>query len=131
MIDDDLVDARAEVGGDRRNEPVHLAVEPQPARDVAAIRLEHASVVVHVNAGDRADQPVGRHRRDPPHDEVVLAVVPPAGDEVTALFELGDEARDVARIVLAIRIERCLRRLCRGGNTGSPDYGRREDGSLL
>src|SRR6185369_3648640 len=66
----------------------------------------HASVVVHVNARDRADQPVGRHRRDAPADEIVLAVVPPARDEVAALFEPGDQARDVARIVLAVRVER-------------------------
>src|SRR6185312_13764393 len=47
------------------------------------------------------DEQVGGQRGEPPQEESVLAVLAPAGDEIVPLVELGDEARDVVRIVLA------------------------------
>ena len=43
-----LDDLRADLRGERRDEAVQLAVEPQPADHVRAIELERAAVVVQL-----------------------------------------------------------------------------------
>ncbi len=69
VIDDHLGDLDADLAGDRRQEPVHLAVEPQRLDDFGAEHLQRAAVVVQRHAGRPRDQPVGDHRRHPPGDE--------------------------------------------------------------
>ena len=48
MVHDVLFDARAELARDRRQEPVHLAVELHRLHDFGAEHLQRAAVVVQV-----------------------------------------------------------------------------------
>ena len=68
------VDARPEVAGDRREEAMHLAVELEPRRDLAPVRLDAAAVVVELHVGRQRDDPVRDPRRQDARHEVVLAV---------------------------------------------------------
>ena len=55
-----LGDAGAGHVGERRQEAMHLAVEPRLLDDLRAVGLERAAVVVQADAGDASDEPV-RH----------------------------------------------------------------------
>ena len=103
---DHLGDARARPLGVDRDEPVHLAVEAHRLEDLAAVGLERAAVVVQAQPADAADQPVGDARRQLAGERRVLAVLAPAGDDVVALLELVEQARDVGRIVLEVGVHR-------------------------
>ena len=88
----------------RRDEAVHLAVEAQPARDVAAHRLQRAAVVVQPHAGRPGDEPVGEEGGHALRERV-LPAPPPAADHVEVLgLELVDEGRDVGRVVLQVAV---------------------------
>ena len=86
-----------------RDEAVHLAVELHVLDDLAAVRLERAAEVVERDARDAGDDPVGDPRRQHAHG-VVLPVLAPAADDVVALVELLEQARDVVRIVLQVAV---------------------------
>ena len=70
VVHRDLGQAHAHPRRDRGDEAVHLAVEAQAARDLAAHHLERAAVVVQVDAGRPRDQPVREERRDPLRERV-------------------------------------------------------------
>src|SRR4051812_23415816 len=101
-------DLGADLGGERRDEAMQLAVEAQPANDVGAIHLERAAVVVQLDAGDARDHAVRHHRRQLARDGAVLPLLAPAGDhiDIRPLFEQIEEPRDVVRIILQVAVER-------------------------
>ena len=106
MIDDDLRDLAARPRRVDGDEAMHLAIEVHVLDDALAIRLERAAVVVDVDAADARDEPVRNDRGESAREQLVLAVFAPAADDVEALVHLGEQARDVGRIVLQIGIER-------------------------
>ena len=71
---------------------------------LGAERLQRAAVVADRHAGDLADQPVGDARGNLARDQLVLAVVAPADDEVEAGVDLLQQQRDVGRIVLQVAV---------------------------
>ena len=85
---------------------MHLAVEPDPFEHAAAVRLHRAAEVVQRHAGDPRDKAVGDPRRDLAGQERVLAVAPPAGDDVEALVDPVEEPGDVGGVVLAVAVHR-------------------------
>ena len=97
MVDDELGDARTLPGGEDRDEPVHLAVEPDAFEDLAAVGLEGAAEVVERDAREPGDQAVGDPRGDLAGQPAVLAIAPPARDDVEAQVEPFEEAGDVGR----------------------------------
>src|SRR5207247_7801935 len=80
-----------------------LAVQRQPADDRRAIRLEAAVHVVQMYAGDEANAGVEHPREGPPGHRVATLRLP-AGDEVEALLELGEQVRDLGRVVLEVPV---------------------------
>ena len=105
VVDDVLGDRDAHLAGDRRQEPVHLAVQLHRLHDLGAKHLQRAAIIVELHAGHLRDDPVGNHRRQPAADESVLSVPAPPGDDVEPLREL-DHGGDVPWIVLEIAIGR-------------------------
>ena len=83
---------------------MHLAVQLQRLDDLGAECLQRAAVVVEVDAGRERNHPVRDHRRQPPREEGILAVLPPPAGDVVAAIERRDERRDVARIVLKVAV---------------------------
>ena len=65
VVDLHLGHGDAHPGGDRGDEAVHLAVEPQALHDLGADRLQRAAVVVQVHAGGPRDEPVREPRGQP------------------------------------------------------------------
>ena len=105
VADLDLADAEAPGMRQDRNETVQLAIDADLPQHLAAVELEPAIVVVQAAAGQAADHPV----EDAAGIDLVPGVVPgllPAADHVVALVELGQEARDLGRVVLKVAVER-------------------------
>ena len=73
VVDLELGDPRPLPGGEDRDEPVHLAVEPDPFEHPAAVRLHRAAEVVERDAREPGDQAVGEPRGDLAGEEGVLA----------------------------------------------------------
>src|SRR5215212_4643084 len=105
VVDGQLGDAVAAVVREYRYEPVQLAVEPQPAYDLGAIGLQAAVQVVQPQPGDAPGDPVEDLRRDAPRERVAPVRLP-AADQVEALLELREQARDLRRVVLEIGVDR-------------------------
>ena len=106
MVDDALGNRHAQLAGNRRQEPVHLAVQPQRLDDLRAKHLQRAAVVVQLHARRPRDDPVRHHRRQPARQERVLPVLPPAADDVGALLDQLDQRRDVRGVVLQVAVRR-------------------------
>src|SRR5579863_2616630 len=104
VLDRDFADGRAIPRGERGNEAVHLAVERDVLDDFAAIGLEGSAEVVDVDAGEPGHEPVGAARRNAAHDEVVNAILAPAGNDVVAFLEFLEEAGNLIGIVLQIAV---------------------------
>ena len=64
VVDHQLGDPGALPGGEDRDEPVHLAVEPDPLEHLAAVGLHRAAEVVERDAREPGDQAVGDPRGD-------------------------------------------------------------------
>ena len=105
VTDLDLGDGDAHRAGDGRDEPVELAVEIDALDDLPAEGLERAAVVVELDAGEPGDEPVRHDGREPARQEPVLPVLPPAGDDVVAGVDLGEQGGDVGRIVLEVGVQ--------------------------
>ena len=73
--------------------------------DLGAVGLEPAVHVVQAEAGDPAGDRVEDPRRHPAAERVAPLRLP-AGDEVEALVELGEQARDLGRVVLEVAVDR-------------------------
>ena len=92
-------------GHPRRDEPVHLAVQPHLAQHRRAECLQAAAQILEAQAGDAPDQAVGQHRRELAQCEAVLPVLAPAGHQVVRFVEqLVDQQRDVPRVVLQVAV---------------------------
>ena len=104
MVHFHLGDLHADLAGDGRQKPVHLAVQPQRLDHFGAEHLQRATVVVKRHAGGPRDQLVGNHRRQASRDERILAVLAPAAHDVVALVDQGDHRRNVARVVLEVAV---------------------------
>ena len=105
MVDRDLGDAKAAIGGEHRDEAVELPVQPHALQHLRAIRLQPAVDVVEVHAGDGAGRPVEDAGEESSQDRVVPSRLP-AGDEVEALVELREHLRDLGGIVLEVGVDR-------------------------
>ena len=84
---------------------MQLAVEAQPAHDLGAVGLQAAVHVVEVHARDPARDRVEDPREHPAAERVPPTRLP-ARDEVEALVELGEQARDLGGIVLEVAVDR-------------------------
>ena len=104
MVDRDLDDLGARDEGEGGDETVHLPEQLQMLDHLAVVGLQRAPEVVQMKPGDPRDEGVGRHRRKPPHDQLVLAVGPPPRRHVVALVEGDQKRRDVSRIVLLVAV---------------------------
>ena len=104
MVDRDLGQAHSRPRRDRGNEAVHLAVEPQAARQLAAHHLERAAVVVQRHPRRPRDQAVREERGDPLRERVVPRPAPAADHVEVVLLEPGHEPRNVRRIVLQVAV---------------------------
>ena len=83
---------------------MHLAVEPDVVQHAAAVGLQRAAVVVQVDAGHDGDQAVG-DAADQHSARLVLAVLPPARNDVVALGDLVQQFGDVGGIVLQVGVD--------------------------
>src|SRR5262249_38839382 len=111
VVDLDLTDAEAAGGGEDGDEAVQLAVELDLAKDLGAVALHAAVVIVQLDIS----QPAHHAVEDPAGEDLVPGVTPdplPPGDDVerlavlAALIESGEEARDLRRVVLEVGVER-------------------------
>src|SRR5436190_23818998 len=87
------------------NEAMEFPVERQAVNDVRAIRLEAAVHVPKPYAGHEATHGVENTGRRSSADRILPRRLP-AGDEVEALVELGQKARDLRRLILEIPVDR-------------------------
>ena len=92
MIDDQLGHPRALPGREDRDEPVHLAIQPHAFENTAAVRLQCAAEVVQGDSGEPRNQPVGDPRRHLARHKGVVAILPPARNDVVAGLELCSAA---------------------------------------
>ena len=104
--DRDFRDPRTLRARQRRNEPVHVAVEADLFDHRSAIGLERRPEVAQRDAGRFRDQPVGDPRRQPARPEVVGPVLAPAADHVVAFGELGEQQRKILGRMLQIAVHR-------------------------
>src|SRR5580658_11184650 len=102
--DGHFADGRAVPAGEGGDEAVHLAVERNVLDDLAAVGLEGGAEVVDVDAGELRHHPVGNERGNTAEHEVVGTLGAPSADDVVALFELGEEARNLAGVVLQVAV---------------------------
>ena len=86
---------------------MHAAHDPDLLQDVGAVDLQPAAIVVDLDAGDLADQPVGNPGGDEPQHQAVLAVLAPAAEQVELpLLQHGDHCRNIVGIVLQVAVQR-------------------------
>jgi hypothetical protein len=104
VVDGDLGQAHPHPRRDGRDEAVHLAIEPDPARDVATHGLERAAVVVERDARRPRDQAVREERRDPLRERVAPRLAPAAHHVEVFALELRHERGDVGRVVLQVAV---------------------------
>jgi DNA-binding NarL/FixJ family response regulator len=86
-------------------EAVQLAVDPQVMDYLCAVGLQPAVDVVQGQARDGAREAVEDAREDAARPRILAAALP-AGDEVEALVELREQARDLGGVVLEIGVDR-------------------------
>ncbi len=83
---------------------MHLRVQRNALDQAGAEGLERAAVVLDRHARHVADQPVGDARGNLARDQLVLAVVAPADDQVEAGVDLLEQQRDIGRVVLQVAV---------------------------
>src|SRR5207253_2759140 len=105
VVHRELGDAEATVVRQHRDEAVQLAVQAQAVHDLRAVRLEAAIHVVQADSGEGAGDAVEHPREEPARERVAPARLP-AGDEVEALVELREKARNLRGIVLQVAVDR-------------------------
>ncbi len=107
MVDHLFDDRDALLAGDRRQKPVHLAVQLQRLHDLGSEHFQRTAVVVKLDAGRKRDDRVGDHRGQAAIEERIFPVLSPARDDVgAALLQDFDHPRNVARIVLQVAVGR-------------------------
>ena len=99
-----FADRRALPTGQRGNEPVHLSVKRDALDHPTAIGLEGSAEVMNVDAREPSQQPVGAIRGNAPCQQIVDAVLAPAGDHVVTLREHFDKVGNFVRVVLQVTV---------------------------
>src|SRR6185437_8617260 len=99
-----LADGRAIPACQRGDEAMHLAVERNVLDDLTAIGFVGRAEVVNVYAGELRHRPVGDARRHAAEDEVVGSLGAPSAHHVVAFLQLGEEARNLAGVVLQVAV---------------------------
>src|SRR5205823_13971309 len=90
----------------RRDEAVEASIEHEPAQALAPERAERTAAVLDHLVADPVAHAVGHARREPAQRGVARAPVhAPPGDRIPAV-EVAQQAWDVVRIVLEIRVHR-------------------------
>ena len=84
---------------------MHLTVEPDAFDDLGAVGFQRTAEIVKFHTRDDRDDLIGEDARDVSLERIVLPIFSPAGADFVTLVELGDDSRDVLRIVLAVAIE--------------------------
>ena len=101
-----LGNPRAAPSGQRRNEPVQIAIEADSLDDRRAIGLERRAEVVERYARQLRHQPVGQLRRQPARPEVVDALLSPPADDVVPVVQLCEQRRNFLGRVLQVAVHR-------------------------
>src|SRR5580704_7655291 len=104
--DGDFGDARAGGSCECRNETVKFAVELDFLDDFALVGFERCAEVVEVYAAQLGHHPVGDAAGKLAHEPVIAAGIAPAADEVEALLDFLEEARDFFGVVLEVAVHR-------------------------
>ena len=105
VVHGQLADPVAAVVCEHGQEPVKLAVDPEVPDHVGSVGLEPAVQVVEAQPGHAPHDPVEDPRGDPTRQRVAPVRLP-ARDEIEALVEFGEQARDLGWIVLEIGVDR-------------------------
>src|SRR5690348_1429928 len=105
MIDGDLSDAKTELVRKHRDEAVQVSVDADTVQKLGAERLETTVHVVQVKAGNESRHTVVDPREHPARKRILPIALPPR-DEVIAFVELGEQVRDLSRIVLKVGVHR-------------------------
>lgn len=106
MIDRLLADFRTVPLRINGQEPVHLSVEAHPFDHFGPVSFERTPEVVQLHAGNGRDKAVGQNAGQVALQRIVFAVLAPAGTNIVALFNPGQQLRQIRRIVLQIAIHR-------------------------
>ena len=99
-------DPRAAPARQGWNEPVQIAVEPDPFDHRRAIRLERRPEIVQRHARQLRHQPVRDSRRQAARPQVVDALLPPAADDVVPFAQFREEPGNLFRRVLQVAVHR-------------------------
>ena len=105
VVDRDLRDAEATVVGEHGDEAVQLPVDPEAVEHFRPIGLQAAVEIVQAQSREPAGDAVEDAGRDPSAQRVAPLRLP-ARDEVEALVELREQARNLGRVVLEVAVDR-------------------------
>ncbi len=105
VVDGYLGDPVALVVGEHRDVAMELSVEVEALEDVGSVRLQPAVHVVEPDPRNPARDRVEDLRGDASCERVAPFRLPPR-DEVVALVESGEEARNLDRVVLEVAVDR-------------------------
>ena len=83
---------------------MHLTVKGNVLDDFAAVSFEGGAEVVDVDAAENCHELVGDAGGKAAEKKVVAAMFAPAADDVVTLFELSEEVRDFAGVMLQIAV---------------------------
>ena len=105
MRDFDLRHAEPIERQECRHEAVHLAEEVDLLEAFPLVRLEAAAGIMDTILHKHTPEQVGCAREEAFHKRI-LALEPPARYHIVALIHLGQEERDISRIILQVSVER-------------------------
>ncbi len=111
MLDDDLADLEPAGVRKYRHKAMQLAVQAHFVKDLAAVSLHAAIVVVQPDTGYGADHPV-EHTRRINLVPGIMADLLPAADNVEPQIHVREKLGNLVRVVLQVSVERgqCARR---------------------
>ena len=82
------------------NESMHFAVELNFLRDVAPHGLERAPKIVDGKSRGSRNQPIRDSRGQLAVDQGILAILPPAMDEIVSFIQFAQQQRNIRGIAL-------------------------------
>src|SRR5580765_3597937 len=98
VLDGNLSNTRAGPRGIDRNEPVHLAIEPDVLKRFAPISFQRTAIVVERYTTDPGNQAVRNHRWNLARDHLVFPILSPTRHNVIAFVEFVQQPSDVGGI---------------------------------
>src|SRR5204863_7680078 len=104
MVHRELGNVDAHFTGDRRNEPVHFAVELQRLHHFGAKDFQRTAVVVQVHAGGRRNQLVRELGRQTARQPRIFPILAPPAHDVVALVHSTDQVRQIPWVVLKVAV---------------------------